>query len=283
MLTPGQIALVVVGIVLGAVLFAAWRFGRRYELNLLQVGLYCLYWPLTRFYWPTTYKGSWPLPYDQGAVAVCNHTSGIDPFFIQRIMPRMARWMVAKEYFRGPMGWFLRKSKAIAVSRSGVDTAATKAAIRHAEQGGLVGVLPEGRINRGEVVLLPGRSGAALVALKAGVPIVPCYVEGIPYFGTPMSTFRKRAKVRVAIGEPIWLDNIIKSLPPDTDEKTLMGEITLRCLKAIATLAGHPEFEPTLAGRRGRMAATETAAAANGPSDPDDAARSEDAQDDEAA
>ncbi len=227
-----------------AIVFFSWRFARRYEFNFLQLVLYWLNWPLTRIYWRTTYKNGWPLSHEQGAVCVCNHTSGVDPVFVQRAMPKMGRWIVAKEYFVGLMGWFLRNAKAIAVSRGRVDMTATKTAIRHAQAGGIVGMFPEGRINTGDEVLLPGRPGAALVAVKAGVPIVPCYVQGVPYFGSPMSSFRRPARVTVVFGEPIDLSEY-----GGNDDKEVLGEITLRCLKAIAELAGHPEFEPTLAGR----------------------------------
>ncbi len=252
--STGQIIALVAIALLVLWLFWAWRFGRRYEFNLLQVFLYSLYLPWTYVYWRTSYTGTWPYAHDQGAVCVCNHSAGIDPFFIQRAMPKMARWMVAKEYFRGPMGWFLRQSKAIPVGRGGIDTAATKMAIRHAQAGGIVGVFPEGRINTTDDTMLPGRSGAALIALKAGVPIVPCYVRGVPYTGTPLSSFRRPAKVHVAFGQPIELSEF-----DNADEKELLGEITLRCLKEIARLAGDEDFEPKLAGRHWAKAQTSAA------------------------
>ena len=43
-------------------------------------------------------------------------------------------------------------------------------------EGELVGMFPEGRINTTDQLLLPGRSGAALIALKARAPVVPCYI-----------------------------------------------------------------------------------------------------------
>ncbi|MDA7977909.1 MAG: 1-acyl-sn-glycerol-3-phosphate acyltransferase [Pirellulales bacterium] len=256
MLSTGQWWALLGGVILLVAVVFAWRFCRRYGFNAMQLLLYLVQWPLTRFYWRTKYQGRWPLSHEQGAICVCNHTSGVDPLFIQRAMPKMARWMVAREYFTGLMGWFLRQSTAIPVRRGGADTAATKMAIRHAQSGGIVGMLPEGRINVGEEILLPGRPGVALVAIKAQVPIVPCWVEGIPYFGSPLSSFRKPARVRVVIGEPIDV-----SAYGQTDDKAVLGEITLRCLKEIAVLSGHPEFEPKLAGRHWMEEARRQAAA----------------------
>ena len=51
-------------------------------------------------------------------------------------------------------------------------------AIRYAQEGGLVGLFPEGRVNTTDELLLPGRPGAALIALRARVPVIPCYVQG---------------------------------------------------------------------------------------------------------
>ena len=95
--------------------------------------------------------------------------------------PRITHWMVAREYCESwPLSWFFRTVEAILTGRGGVDTKAVKQAIRYASEGGLVGMLPEGRINTTDAFLLPGRPGAALVALKARVPVIPVYIEGAP-------------------------------------------------------------------------------------------------------
>ena len=117
----------------------------------------------------------------QGAVIICNHRCSLDPAFIGLMVNRIVHWMVAKEYWEIPvLGWFFRTCQCIPVSRGGIDTAATKIAIRYASQGRLVGMLPEGRINETEQLLLPACSGFVLVALKARVPIIPCYIQGRP-------------------------------------------------------------------------------------------------------
>jgi len=140
------------------------------------------------------------------------------------------------------------------VGRGGVDTAATKLAIRLAQEGGLVGMFPEGRINDTNDLLLPGRPGAALVALKARVPIIPVFITGSPYDGSPMGPLKMRAKVRVKIGEPMDLTAYYGR----EKEEGVTQEITKQLLREMAKLAGHPEFEPQLAGRRWKPGTEET-------------------------
>ena len=67
----------------------------------------------------------------------------------------------------------------------------------------LVGIFPEGRINTTEQLLLPGLAGAAMIAVKAKAPLVPCYLHGSPYDGTTLGCLFMPASVRLEIGAPI--------------------------------------------------------------------------------
>ena len=108
-------------------------------------------------------------------------------------------------------------------------------------------MFPEGRINdTKDQLLLPGRPGVALVALKARVPIIPVWIAGAPYDGTPVGPLKMRAHVRVKIGQTI-------DISPYFDrekEEGVTQEITLRVLAELAKLAGDQDFQPQLAGRR---------------------------------
>ena len=55
-----------------------------------------------------------------------------------------------------------------------------------------------------------------------------------------------RAKVRVFFGEPIDLSEF----QGQANDRELVGQLMLRCARAIAQLAGEPEFQPILAGRK---------------------------------
>lgn len=202
---------------------------------------------LVRVQWRAQLPRKLPLAVNQGAVIVSNHRSSVDPFFVQVMAHRDVHWMVAKEYCdSAAFGWFLRLVEVIPTNRGGIDTAATKLAIRHVQAGKIVGMFPEGRINMTDEVLLPGRPGAALIALQAGVPILPVYIEGSPYHRTPWSPFLMMTKSRVRFGRLIdtsaYRDRV--------DDRELHAELTMRAMKEIARLAGYPDFEPRLAGKR---------------------------------
>ena len=138
-----------------------------------------------------------------GAVLIANHRCSVDPFFVQLIGGRRVHWMVAGEYFKhflfGPL---LRTYQAIPTNRGGVDTASTKRAIALAKSGRFVGMFPEGRINRTSCPLLTIRPGAAIVALRANVPLVPIWIEGAPKGWAVYSALFLPAKVRIIVGPP---------------------------------------------------------------------------------
>ncbi len=215
----------------------------------LQSFFYGLNFVMTRVLWRAQVSGPLPVVPGQGAVVVCNHRSPVDPTFVYLTTHRMVHWMVAGEYFKLPVvSWFLRLCESIPTNRSGVDTRATRMAIRYLQRGDMVGMFPEGRINNTRELLMPGRSGAALMALKARVPVIPCYASGSPYDGTTFGCLFMPAKVRLAVGRPIDLCQYYDR----ANDRQLQKELTLRFLGEIARLAGRPDYRPRLAGRRYR-------------------------------
>ncbi len=201
---------------------------------------------MVRILWRTRIDGRMALPPGQGAVIVCNHRGPIDPAFIVLTVDRLVHWMVAKEYCVRPvLAWFFRTCEVIPTSREGTDTAATKLAIRYARQGGLVGIFPEGRINTTDQTLLPGRPGAAMIALKARVPVVPCYLTGSPYDGTALGCLLMPAKVRLRVGQPLDISQYYGR----ENDREVLEELTRLFLVEIAKLARCRDFRPRLAGR----------------------------------
>jgi len=239
--------------VVGAIVY---RIARS-RFSFLQQVLWLVAYLLTRFLWRTTTIGPLLLAEGQGAVVVLNHRSSADPFFVQVASDRKVHWMVAREYCEHwAFAWFLRACEVIPVNRGGMDIRAVKAAIRLTSQGGIIGMFPEGRINMTEELMLPGRPGAAWIALKARCPVVPCYVEGSPYRRVAWSPFFMTARVKVRFGPPLDFSEFFDR----ESEQEVLAEVLRRCQRAIADLAGRPDFEPRIAGRNWKPTAEELAA-----------------------
>lgn len=233
-------------LVLAVVAWAANGF-RRSPYTFAQTLLYLPAMVLVKIQWRASLPPGLPLRPDEGAVIVSNHRSSVDPFFVQVIAQRDVHWMVAKEYCDSKaFGWFLRLVEVIPTNRGGIDTAATKLAIRHVQNGKVIGMFPEGRINMTEELLLPVRPGAAMIALRAGVPIVPCYIEGSPYGGTAWSPFLMMTRAKVTFGAPID----VSFYADRADDREAQAELTLMVMKEVARLAGHDDYVPQLAGKR---------------------------------
>ena len=244
---------------IATILFLCMVVVGRTRMTALQSVLYYISYVMTISLWRCRSNRLLPRDPGQGAVIVTNHRSSVDPFFIQMAVgPEIVHWMVAKEFVEHPaFRWFLRTGEVIPTNRAGIDTASTKQAIRYAENGELVGMLPEGRINMSEDFLLPVRPGAALIALHARVPLIPCYIEGAPYNKLPHSPFLMFARVRVRVGAPIDMS----AYYGQENEHEIANKVTLQAMKAIAALADHENFDPKLAGRRWKPTRDELEAA----------------------
>ena len=244
---PWHVAFFILGLLI--LVPTVWFFWlvRSTQYTVAQTFFWLLAKFLTRVLWRTTIEGTFPIGDEGNAVVICNHRSSIDPFFIQVSLRRVVHWMVAREYCEHSLfAVLLGRVEVIPVNRGGIDTASTRAAIRLVSAGGMVGMLPEGRINTTDEFMRPVRPGAILVALKGRAPIVPCYIEGSPFGGAVWSPLFMRAKVRVRYGQPIDLS------PYYGQEKdgALVRKLLLQCVSAIAELAGRDDFVPELAGRK---------------------------------
>ncbi len=223
---------------------AAWQ---RTTHTLGQAILYFVNRIIARVLWRAKISGRLPVSDGQGAVIVSNHYSGIDPLLIQLSTDRIVHWLVATEYFHKPvMRQVFETLGAIPVKRGGIDTASTRTAIRLVQQGEVVGLFPEGRINDTGQFLLPGRPGAALIALKARAPVIPIFVEDAPYNGLVLGSFWMPAEAKVKIGQPVD----ISAYYGRERENGVLQDLTKKFMLEIAKLAGRNDFEPQLAGRR---------------------------------
>jgi 1-acyl-sn-glycerol-3-phosphate acyltransferase len=184
-----------------------------------------------------TTSGPSPIPDEGAAIVIANHTSPLDPLVLQAGTPRPIGFFFAREYydFLG-LRRVWRRLGCIPVNRTGYDAAATKAGVRRLSEGELVGVFPEGRMNLDGSGLLPGRYGAAMLALRARVPVVPAVISGAPLGHTMIRPYFVPCRIHVKYGEPIDLRSYYRR-PID---RQLLSEVTTLMMRELARLGGMP-------------------------------------------
>lgn len=240
-----MIATIVLVLTFLSPLFMAAGYVRRSHLNFAQVLLWMPAAMITLFQWNTRLRGRLNgLP--TGAILISNHRSSVDGFFIQMACDKAVGSLVAREYIEVPvLRHLFRFLGMIPVGRQGVDTQATKRAIREAASGRFVLMFPEGRLNTTAALMQSCRPGAVMVAIRAGVPVVPFYVKGITFTTALLNPFFSRARVQLYVGDPI---DVVKLSQGKTDKQTL-GKVLQLCLLEIAKLADEVDWEPQIAGR----------------------------------
>jgi 1-acyl-sn-glycerol-3-phosphate acyltransferase len=114
------------------------------------------------------------------------------------------RFMAKSELYWFPLSLIVDGAGAFPVRRGQKDTVAIETAIRLAREGNVVTMFPEGtRRVKGLAKKREARprSGAARIALEAGVPLVPAAVKGT-------DKLLRLGKLRVAYGAPVEIDDL---------------------------------------------------------------------------
>ncbi len=136
-------------------------------------------------------------------ILLSNHQSILDPIFIQAHCPREVHSMTKSTQFAQPFfRWVIPRLHGFPTRRYKVDPQAVRISLRLLAQGHGVGIYPEGE-RSWDGALQPLRRGAIRLALKAGVPVIPCGISG-SYGVLPRWSRRpRRGRVTIHFGEPI--------------------------------------------------------------------------------
>lgn len=166
-----------------------------------------------------------PDPKDGTYIIACNHRSYADPVLLSLKVKRKCTYMAKEELFKNPVfSALITAFGAFPVTRGAGDNGIIDTAIGKLKSGKNLAIFPEGsRSKDGKVGR--GKTGVALIAARAGVPVVPC---GISYEGTKL---RFRNKITVRYGAPISPEKLKISENPEPRELkmlklTIMDSIT---------------------------------------------------------
>jgi len=162
-------------------------------------------WPILYGLFRLRSTGKENLP-EGGCVLACNHVSSFDPWPLgMPLWPRtFLRFMAKSELYWFPLSKIVDGAGAFPVNRGQHDTVAIETAVRLAREGNVVAMFPEGtRRTKGLVKKFEARprTGAARIALEAGVPLVPAAIKGT-------DKLLRLGKLRVAYGPPVEIDDL---------------------------------------------------------------------------
>lgn len=118
-------------------------------------------------------------------IVVSNHTGAVDPLLIQAGCRFYIRWMMASNMMTPWMKWLWRHERVIPVDRDGRDSAAAREAIRHVQQGGAIGIYPEGHIVTPPRQIRPFHPGVGLIVARTQAPVLLIWVSGTPIMHKP--------------------------------------------------------------------------------------------------
>lgn len=126
--------------------------------------------------WRVRTLGAWRVPATGPVLLAVNHAHNVDGPLLLGCAPRPVHFLVKREAFVGPLGPALRALGQLRVDRDGPDRAAVTAALAVLDNGGVLGIFPEGTRGEGDFAAL--RSGLGYFALRTGAPVVPAAVLG---------------------------------------------------------------------------------------------------------
>lgn len=165
-----------------------------------------LSYPVLRVVYRERWQGLEHLPREGGYVLAANHWSSFDPWplGIPLFPRRFLRFMAKSELFWFPLGPLIAAGGGFKVRRGQRDQEAIDTAVRLCREGHVVVMFPEGtRRQKGlrKKREARWRSGAARIALEAGVPLVPAGIAGT-------DGLLRLERIRVAYGPPVSLDDL---------------------------------------------------------------------------
>jgi len=165
-----------------------------------------LSWPILRLGFRYRACGAENLPPEGGYVLAAGHASNLDPLALGlQIWPRrFLRFMAKSELFWFPLSAIIAGAGAFKVNRGRADRDAIATAVRLAQAGNVIAMFPEGTRRRKGLrkkYEAHAHTGAARIALEAGVPLVPAGIKGT-------DGLRRLAAWRVSYGSPIELGDL---------------------------------------------------------------------------
>ena len=122
--------------------------------------------------------GKHNIPKKGSVLIVSNHTANLDPAILAVMLPRTINFVGKTELFKSKItAFFMKGLHVIPIRRLSLDRKGLVRIFEAIEQGKVIGFFPEGT-RSGPSGLKKGNQGAAYIASKSGVSVIPVGISG---------------------------------------------------------------------------------------------------------
>ena len=165
-------------------------------------------------------------PQNGPVLVVANHFSFIDPLAVIRATPRPIDFVGGFNMPNAPaiVRWLPRLWGYYPVYRGSVSRGAITSSQEILSNGGVLGIFPEA--GSWAKILRPARPGAAVIALRTGVQIIPIGIDGATEV-FPKLRKGKRARLTIRIGKPFGPFNVTKKEERDREKLDQIGDLIM--------------------------------------------------------
>jgi 1-acyl-sn-glycerol-3-phosphate acyltransferase len=132
-------------------------------------------------------------------IIACNHLSWTDIPLVPAYLAPQVVYLAKEESFQSRTGWMVRLLSAIPVKRGEADRQLLRASDSLLKRGKILIIFPEGTRSKSRQ-LAQAHAGVGMIALRAGVPVVPVAISGSE---NALKKFRPR--ITIVYGEPMLL------------------------------------------------------------------------------
>ena len=165
-----------------------------------------------------TIVGRENIPKTGGIVLAGNHTKWLDPIMLIAVTKRQVHFLAKDELFHGKTKLIVKGMGCIPVNRKIHDKSALNQGYKTLENNNVIGIFPEGTINRTKDVIMPFKIGAVKMANKTDSVLIPFTITG------KYKLFKK--SIRIEFYKPIKVkDNL------DKENEKLMDIISKNLIK----------------------------------------------------
>ena len=171
------------------------------------------------------------IPLKGGFILASNHISYLDPPALGAACPRELCFLAKEELFIGAFGRLIASLNTFPIKGRPGELMSLRRAIKELQAGRALTIFPEGTRTADGRLGKP-MPGVGLLAAKAGVCIVPAFIEGSNRALPINSKFIRLKKIKVYFGKPVWPQEVSTQL----DREDFYQGLAARTMEEIARL-----------------------------------------------